>query len=97
MEAWRWNHAVAAPSGRALPAGIRRAHTRWHHGVHAGTLCIGDAAYAMSPIGGVGINLAVQDAVAVANLLHRPLSDARSRSMIGGCFGHRVSVAPTPN
>ena len=34
-----------------------------------GLLCIGDAAHAMSPIGGVGINLAVQDAVAAANLL----------------------------
>lgn len=38
-----------------------------------GLLCIGDAAHAMSPIGGVGINLAVQDAVAAATLLARPL------------------------
>ena len=38
-----------------------------------GVLCIGDAAHAMSPIGGVGINLAVQDAVASANLLWSPL------------------------
>jgi 2-polyprenyl-6-methoxyphenol hydroxylase-like FAD-dependent oxidoreductase len=38
-----------------------------------GLLCIGDAAHAMSPIGGVGINLAVQDAVAAANLLYKPL------------------------
>jgi 2-polyprenyl-6-methoxyphenol hydroxylase-like FAD-dependent oxidoreductase len=38
-----------------------------------GLLCIGDAAHAMSPIGGVGINLAVQDAVAAANLLYEPL------------------------
>jgi len=38
-----------------------------------GVLCIGDAAHAMSPIGGVGINLAVQDAVATANLLWSPL------------------------
>ncbi|MFT4254237.1 MAG: FAD-dependent oxidoreductase [Caulobacter sp.] len=35
-----------------------------------GLLCIGDAAHAMSPVGGVGVNLAVQDAVAAANLLH---------------------------
>jgi 2-polyprenyl-6-methoxyphenol hydroxylase-like FAD-dependent oxidoreductase len=34
-----------------------------------GLLCIGDAAHAMSPVGGVGINLAIQDAVATANLL----------------------------
>jgi 2-polyprenyl-6-methoxyphenol hydroxylase-like FAD-dependent oxidoreductase len=38
-----------------------------------GLLCIGDAAHAMSPIGGVGINLAIQDAVATANLLASPL------------------------
>jgi 2-polyprenyl-6-methoxyphenol hydroxylase-like FAD-dependent oxidoreductase len=39
-----------------------------------GLLCIGDAAHAMSPIGGVGINLAIQDAVATANLLRAPLA-----------------------
>jgi 2-polyprenyl-6-methoxyphenol hydroxylase-like FAD-dependent oxidoreductase len=38
-----------------------------------GLLCIGDAAHAMSPIGGIGINLAVQDAVAAGNLLAEPL------------------------
>jgi 2-polyprenyl-6-methoxyphenol hydroxylase-like FAD-dependent oxidoreductase len=43
---------------------------RWHVD---GLLCIGDAAHAMSPIGGVGINLAVQDAVAAATLLAEPL------------------------
>ena len=42
-----------------------------------GLLCIGDAAHAMSPIGGVGINLAVQDAVAAAALLWAPLSQGR--------------------
>jgi 2-polyprenyl-6-methoxyphenol hydroxylase-like FAD-dependent oxidoreductase len=40
-----------------------------------GLLCIGDAAHAMSPVGGVGINLAIQDAVAAANLLWKPLRD----------------------
>jgi 2-polyprenyl-6-methoxyphenol hydroxylase-like FAD-dependent oxidoreductase len=43
---------------------------RWHR---PGLLCIGDAAHAMSPAGGVGINLAIQDAVATANLLAAPL------------------------
>ncbi len=43
---------------------------QWHR---PGLLCIGDAAHAMSPIGGVGINLAVQDAVAAANILALPL------------------------
>jgi 2-polyprenyl-6-methoxyphenol hydroxylase-like FAD-dependent oxidoreductase len=43
---------------------------RWHR---PGLLCIGDAAHAMSPMGGVGINLAVQDAVAAANILAAPL------------------------
>ncbi|WP_171074953.1 FAD-dependent oxidoreductase [Nonomuraea basaltis] len=43
---------------------------RWHR---PGFLCIGDAAHAMSPVFGVGINLAVQDAVAAANLLAGPL------------------------
>ena len=42
-----------------------------------GLLCIGDAAHAMSPVGGVGINLAIQDAVATANVLAQPLRDGR--------------------
>lgn len=46
----------------------------WHR---PGLLCIGDAAHAMSPAGGVGINLAIQDAVATANLLARPLREGR--------------------
>jgi 2-polyprenyl-6-methoxyphenol hydroxylase-like FAD-dependent oxidoreductase len=40
-----------------------------------GLLCIGDAAHAMSPVGGVGINLAIQDAVAAANVLFEPLRE----------------------
>ena len=43
---------------------------RWYR---PGLLCIGDAAHAMSPVGGVGINLAIQDAVAAANILAVPL------------------------
>ena len=42
-----------------------------------GLLCIGDAAHAMSPVGGVGINLAIQDAVAAANALAEPLRQRR--------------------
>jgi 2-polyprenyl-6-methoxyphenol hydroxylase-like FAD-dependent oxidoreductase len=45
---------------------------RWHR---PGLLCIGDAAHAMSPVGGVGINLAIADAVAAANVLATPLRD----------------------
>jgi 2-polyprenyl-6-methoxyphenol hydroxylase-like FAD-dependent oxidoreductase len=44
-----------------------------------GCLCIGDAAHAMSPVGGVGINLAVQDAVAAANFLVPAFRSSRSR------------------
>jgi 2-polyprenyl-6-methoxyphenol hydroxylase-like FAD-dependent oxidoreductase len=46
--------------------------SRWYR---PGLLCIGDAAHAMSPVGGVGINLAIQDAVAAANLLATPLRE----------------------
>jgi 2-polyprenyl-6-methoxyphenol hydroxylase-like FAD-dependent oxidoreductase len=46
--------------------------SKWYR---PGLLCIGDAAHAMSPVGGVGINLAIQDAVATANILARPLTE----------------------
>lgn len=47
---------------------------RWYRD---GLLCIGDVAHAMSPIGGVGINLAIQDAVAAANILADPLYNGK--------------------
>src|SRR5262249_28225841 len=54
---------------KLLTVAVARLRT-WHR---PGLLCIGDAAHAMSPVGGVGINLAIQDAVASANLLTEPL------------------------
>ena len=50
--------------------------TQWHR---PGLLAIGDAAHAMSPIGGVGINLAIQDAVAAANYPRRADGAGRER------------------
>jgi 2-polyprenyl-6-methoxyphenol hydroxylase-like FAD-dependent oxidoreductase len=49
--------------------------TCWHR---PGLLAIGDAAHAMSPIGGIGINLAIQDAVAAANILAGPLAQGEN-------------------
>src|SRR5215204_1428374 len=49
---------------------------RWYR---PGLLLIGDAAHVMSPVGGVGINYAVQDAVVAANVLSRPLKDSQTR------------------
>ncbi len=50
---------------KLLTVAVSRLKT-WHQ---PGLLCLGDAAHAMSPIGGVGVNLAIQDAVAAANIL----------------------------
>ena len=58
---------------KLLSVAVDRLRRWWKPGL----LCIGDAAHAMSPIGGVGINLAIQDAVAAANILARPLLDGR--------------------
>src|SRR4051794_5673810 len=58
---------------RLLTVVVDRLRT-WHK---PGLLCIGDAAHAMSPVGGVGINLAIQDAVAAANILSAPLASGR--------------------
>jgi 2-polyprenyl-6-methoxyphenol hydroxylase-like FAD-dependent oxidoreductase len=54
---------------KLLTVAVDRLKRWWRPGL----LCIGDAAHAMSPIGGVGINLAIQDAVAAVNILFEPL------------------------
>src|SRR6201995_2900985 len=66
--------------------------TRWQR---PGFLAIGDAAHAMSPIGGVGINLAIQDAVAAANALATPLlgNDPIDESILAAI--QRRRMAPT--
>ena len=58
---------------KLLTVQVNRLRT-WHR---PGLLCIGDAAHAMSPVGGVGINLAIQDAVAATNILAAPLAERR--------------------
>ena len=58
---------------KLLTVSVDRLEKWWRPGL----LCIGDAAHAMSPIGGVGVNLAVQDAVAAANRLAAPLREKR--------------------
>jgi 2-polyprenyl-6-methoxyphenol hydroxylase-like FAD-dependent oxidoreductase len=60
---------------------------RWHA---PGVLCIGDAAHAMSPVGGVGINLAVQDAVATARILGEPIRNGAMCRRGGERFLARV-------
>jgi len=86
IEAFRETVAQAAPWARDRVGELRswddvRLLTvqvdrlnRWYR---PGLLCIGDAAHAMSPVGGVGINLALQDAVAAANFLWAPLAGGR--------------------
>jgi 2-polyprenyl-6-methoxyphenol hydroxylase-like FAD-dependent oxidoreductase len=58
---------------KLLSVAVDRLERWWKPGL----LCIGDAAHAMSPIGGVGVNLAIQDAVATANRLAVPLREKR--------------------
>src|ERR1700681_1958796 len=61
---------------------------RLRHWSRSGLLCIGDSAHAMSPIGGVGINLAIQDAVAAANILVPALSKGASADV----YLHKVQA-----
>ena len=64
---------------------------QWHR---PGLLCIGDAAHAMSPVGGVGVNLAVQDAVAAANILAEPL---RAGTVTTDASRRRAGAARLPD
>jgi 2-polyprenyl-6-methoxyphenol hydroxylase-like FAD-dependent oxidoreductase len=87
IEAFRADVARAAPNladavgtlqdleqVKLLSVSLDRLETWWRPGL----LAIGDAAHAMSPVGGVGINLAVQDAVAAANILAGPLANGEN-------------------
>ena len=75
---WRDVHFLSVESSR-LPI--------WHR---KGLLAIGDAAHVMSPVGGVGINYAIQDAVAAANLLAEPLHRGEPDRLTPG----RCTTAP---
>lgn len=69
----RMNEIASWDDVSLLQVRIDRLERWWRPGL----LAIGDAAHAMSPIGGVGVNLAIQDAVATANILARPLKEGR--------------------
>ena len=72
MFADHMEHVTSWDDVKLLSVRVDRLEQWWREGL----LCIGDAAHAMSPIGGVGVNLAVQDAVAAANLLWLPLANS---------------------
>lgn len=71
----RFEEITGWDQARLLSIRMDRLRRWWAPGV----LCLGDAAHAMSPVGGFGVNLAIQDAVAAANLLARPLREGRLR------------------
>ncbi len=73
VDAERSNDIASLDDVKLLVVQVDRLKRWWKPGL----LCIGDAAHAMSPVGGVGINLAIQDAVATANLLGAALRDKR--------------------
>jgi 2-polyprenyl-6-methoxyphenol hydroxylase-like FAD-dependent oxidoreductase len=68
----RMDQVAAWDDVKLLSVRVDRLEQWWREGL----LCIGDAAHAMSPVGGVGVNLAVQDAVAAANHLWLPLANS---------------------
>ncbi|MCV5073573.1 FAD-dependent monooxygenase, partial [Escherichia coli] len=67
LEDWRQASLLSVESSRCR---------RWHR---PGLLLIGDAAHVMSPVGGVGINYAIGDAVVAANVLAAPLKECQER------------------
>jgi 2-polyprenyl-6-methoxyphenol hydroxylase-like FAD-dependent oxidoreductase len=69
----RMHELASVDDLKLLTVGVDRLEKWWKPGL----LCIGDAAHTMSPLGGVGINIAVQDAVAAANILAGPLKEGR--------------------
>ncbi len=72
---------------KLLTVGVERLEKWWKPGL----LCIGDAAHTMSPIGGVGVNIAVQDAVAASNILAAPLKEGRLKeSDLEAVQAHRM-------
>jgi len=73
---------------KLLSVAVNRLSQWWRPGL----LCIGDAAHAMSPIGGVGINIAVQDAVATANRVAAPLKADRLASSDLRAIQHRRAL-----
>jgi 2-polyprenyl-6-methoxyphenol hydroxylase-like FAD-dependent oxidoreductase len=86
-------HTIASLDDvKHLDVRLNRLH-RWHAN---GVLCIGDAAHAMSPVGGVGINLAIQDAVATARLLREPLRRGQLRGRRSGRILARVQRRRNP-
>ena len=80
LEDWRQISFLSVESSRC---------ERWYK---PGLLLIGDAAHVMSPVGGVGINLAIQDAVVAANVLAGPLTEGQARPKKDLDVGHLKAV-----
>ena len=83
----RVHELVTIDDLKLLTVGVERLEKWWRPGL----ICIGDAAHTMSPIGGVGVNIAVQDAVAASNILAAPLKEGRLKdSDLEAVQAHRL-------